>query len=117
VADRQQLLLTMEESKALEAQRAAADKAAAVENRLRDLRTHQRQSLTIEESEFLASADALADERERARRATVSLQERRQASRQLSLLADFHSDPARAGGDAAARRQLATWALMPDLLV
>ena len=110
--------MTMEETKSLEAKKAAADKAAVVEDRLRSLRASQRQSLTIEEAEFLASADALADQQESAQRATVSLQERRQASRQLSLLADFHSDRTRAGEAAAAsRRQPTTWAMMPEHLV
>jgi hypothetical protein len=104
----------MEEAKAMEAKNAAASKAAAVESRLRGLRKVQRQSLTIEDSEFLASANALADECDRAQRAVVSLQ----ASQHLSLLADFHSDPARAVEETAAvHRQHTTWASMPGLLV
>jgi len=39
----------------MEAKNAAASKAAAVESRLRGLRKLQRQSLTIEDSEFLCS--------------------------------------------------------------
>ena len=102
----------------MEAKNAAASKAAAVESRLRDLRKHQRQSLTIEDSEFLASANALADERDLAQRAVVSLQERRQASQHILLLANFHSDPARALEETAAvNRQQTTWAGMPGLLV
>lgn len=102
----------------MEAKHAAANKAAAVESRLRALRRHQRESLTIEDSEFLASANALADERDRAQRAVVSMQERWQASQQLSLFSDFHSDHARAVEETAAmHRQQTTWAGMPALLV
>jgi hypothetical protein len=48
----------------------------------------------------------------------VSLQERRQASQHILLLANFHSDPARALEETAAvNRQQTTWAGMPGLLV
>lgn len=110
--------MTMEEASALQANKAAAIKSAEVESRLRGLRQHQRQSLTIEDSEFLASANALAEERDRSQRAVVSLQERRQASQHLSLHFDFHNHPARVFEKTAAlHRKQTTWTGMPGLLM